>query len=412
MAHFLRNGSSFRIANEANMDIHQRLPAGNYTIQQDQFGNLFLDQIDAFNIGGKLYGDIEQKARRILTTFFSRSASTGVLLTGEKGSGKSLLAKLLCYLSAQADIPTIVVSQPWHGEKFNSFLQSINHECVVLFDEFEKVYDSDQQESLLTLLDGVFPSKKLFLLTCNDKYRIDSHMRNRPGRIFYTLDYKGLTDEFIREYCQDNLEQKNYIDQICNIAAMFSAFNFDMLKALVEEMNRYNESPEESLKMLNVKAEYSSEMTYLVSLETSDGKVLPQDLLSGDTELEVNPLAIDNYAVDLRLRVPGTANKNASSDLEVLFEDDDAGDEDDAPISAAKRDAIMAYFAQYEIDVGGLNAGQLLRDGRYFRSNISTEGLVSVDSKKGIFVFKGDSGHNVILRKKPLSFTNLHGLLV
>lgn len=411
MTHFLRNGSSFRIANEANMDIHDRLPSGNYTIQQDQFGNLFLDRIDGFDIGGKLYGDIEQKARRILTTFFSRSASTGVLLTGEKGSGKSLLAKLLCYLAAKADIPTVVISQPWHGEKFNSFLQSINHECVVLFDEFEKVYDSDQQESLLTLLDGVFPSKKLFLLTCNDKYRVDSHMRNRPGRIFYTLDYRGLTDDFIREYCQDNLKQKQYIDQICNIAAMFSAFNFDMLKALVEEMNRYNESPEESLKMLNVKAEYSADMTYLVSVETSEGKMLPQDLLTGDTELDVNPLAMNGYAVDLRLRIPGTSSKT-TGDLESLFQDDGEDEYGDAKISAEKRDAILAYYAQYGVDTASTHVGSLLRDGRYFRINISTEALTSVDSKKGVFVFKGDTGHNVILRKKPHTYTNLHGLLV
>ena len=30
------------------------------------------------------------------------------------------------------------------------------------------------QTHVLTLLDGVFPSRKLFVLTCNDKYRIDA----------------------------------------------------------------------------------------------------------------------------------------------------------------------------------------------------------------------------------------------
>lgn len=409
MTHFLRNGSSFRIANEENMDIHDRLPAGNYTIQQDQFGNLFLDKIDSFNITGKLYGDIESRANRILSTFEHRTASTGVLLTGEPGSGKSLLAKLLCYRASQANIPAIIISQPWHGEKFNSFLQSINHECVVLFDEFEKVYDSERQESLLTLLDGVFPSKKLFVLTCNDKYRIDKHMRNRPGRIFYTLDYKGLDDAFIREYCEDNLNQKHYADQICNIAAMFSAFNFDMLKALVEEMNRYNESPDQSLNMLNVKAEYSAETDYLVSVETGSGKLIPQDLLSGEVEMTVNPLSLHQYQVELRLRAPGSTSP--ANDPGVFYSDLDE-EVDESGLTASQRDAIFAFYKEFDVDTKARSAEFLHSSGMYLSITISTSDLLSVDSKKGIFVFKGDTGHKVILRRKPITYTNIHGLLV
>ena len=55
------------------------------------------------------------------------------------------------------------------------------------------------QDSLLTLLDGVYVNHMLFLLTTNDKFRVSSHMRNRPGRIYYVLDFYGLSDDFIRE---------------------------------------------------------------------------------------------------------------------------------------------------------------------------------------------------------------------
>ena len=85
---------------------------------------------------------------------------------------------------------------------------------MVLFDEFEKVYDSDEQEEMLTLLDGVFPSKKLFVLTCNDKWRVNQHMRNRPGRIFYMLDFTGLDEDFVVEYCHDNLKNLANIDGV------------------------------------------------------------------------------------------------------------------------------------------------------------------------------------------------------
>lgn len=266
MTYFLRNGNTFRVSDEAALDLHKLLPPGNYIIKQDMFGNLFLEQTGDFEYKGKLYGDTGRNADRILNTFDSRSASTGVLLNGEKGSGKTLLAKTLSMRGAEKGYPTILINSAWKGDAFNKLIQSIEQPCIVLFDEFEKVYDSSEQESILTLLDGVFPSKKLFVLTCNDKWRIDSHMRNRPGRIFYMLDFKGLAVEFIREYCEDNLENKSHIESICKISTLYDAFNFDMLKALIEEMNRYDESPQESMRMLNAKPEHSKSVTYAVEV--------------------------------------------------------------------------------------------------------------------------------------------------
>lgn len=259
MTYFLKSGTTFRVSSKEAMDLHEKLPVGNYVIKKDEMsGQLFLESINSFEIKGKQYGDLTKNTGRIMNTFLDRPATTGVMLTGEKGSGKSLLAKAVSIAAYAQQIPTIVINAAWCGDKFNSFIQSIEQPCIILFDEFEKVYDRDSQEQILTLLDGVFPSKKLFMLTCNDKYRVDTHMRNRPGRIYYMIDFKGLTADFIIEYCTDNLKAKNHIDKIVQIANLFTEFNFDMLKALVEEMNRYNESPEVALKMLNAKPEFDN----------------------------------------------------------------------------------------------------------------------------------------------------------
>ena len=279
MSYFLKSGNTFRVSSKEAMDLHEQLPAGNYVIKKDPFDNLFLESIDAFEIKGKRYGDNVRNTERIFGTFMDRPSSTGVMLAGEKGSGKSLLAKAIAIKAANEGVPTIVINAPWAGDKFNSFIQSIEQPCVILFDEFEKVYDSESQEAILTLLDGVFPSKKLFVLTCNDKWRVDQHMRNRPGRIYYMVDFKGLTQDFIIEYCQDNLNNKSHIEKICQIASLFTEFNFDMLKALVEEMNRYNESPADALKMLNAKPEFDSGSTkYTISVSVKGVPVDP-DLL-------------------------------------------------------------------------------------------------------------------------------------
>jgi hypothetical protein len=275
----------------------------------------------------------------VIRTFLSRPAATGVMLTGEKGSGKTLLTKNIAIELAKQGIPTIVINAPWHGDKFNSFIQTITQPCAILFDEFEKTYDRDEQEAILTLLDGVFPSKKLFMLTTNDKYRVDFHMRNRPGRIFYMLDFKGLDSEFIREYCQDNLENKGHIEKIVSIASLFSEFNFDMLKALVEEMNRYNETPQESLKMLNAKPEFDGGSKYSVEI------IHNGELVKGD----VNPSVFDG-------------NPLQPKGVEVSFDADPDGD----------------------------------RDWEYLHFNANA--LVSVDAHTGKFEFE-DKGTRLILTK-------------
>ncbi len=296
MAYFLKSGKTFKVTSQEAMDLHEVLPAGNYTIAQDMFGNFFLEQIDSFEIPTKLYGKTIRHTDRIINTFWERSAQTGVLLNGEKGSGKTLLAKNLSAELAKQGVPTIVINRDWTGDAFFKLLQDIDQPCVVLFDEFEKVYSREKQEEILTLLDGVFGSKKLYLLTCNDKWRIDSHMRNRPGRIFYLLDFKGLDINFIREYCEDNLNNTSHIEQLCNLATLYGEFNFDMLKALVEEMNRYNEGPLDALDMLNAKPEYDSGARYSLTL-VAGGKEIPIEDME-NSEWRGNPLAQSGIRVD------------------------------------------------------------------------------------------------------------------
>ena len=239
MSYFLKSGNTFRVSTKEAMDLHEKLPAGNYVVKEMPMdGPLYLEHIESFEIKGKRYGDLDRNCDRIISTFLDRPASTGVMLTGEKGSGKTLLAKMLSIKGYDKGYPTIVINQPWCGDEFNAFIQSIEQPVIVVFDEFEKVYGEDEQEQILTLLDGVFPTKKLFVLTSNDKWRINQHMRNRPGRIFYLIDFKGVDGNFIREYCNDNLNAKEHIERIVNVSTMFKEFNFDMLKALVEEMKR------------------------------------------------------------------------------------------------------------------------------------------------------------------------------
>ncbi len=347
MTYFLKNGNTFKVATNEALDLHEKLPAGNYTIQKDPFGNLYLEHIADFTAPKKIYGDCLKNTDRIINTFLERPTTTGVMMTGEKGSGKTLLTKNVCIELAKQGIPTIVINAPWCGDAFNTFIQNIDQPCAILFDEFEKVYDRDEQEQILTLLDGVFPTKKLFLLTCNDKYRVDYHMRNRPGRIYYMLDFKGLDATFIREYCEDNLEATHYIDKIVTLAGLFGEFNFDMLKALVEEMNRYGETPQEALRMLNIKPEFDNGTRYNVKV-LYNGRDVTED--ANMTEFDGNPLR--------------------HSGIELGFDTDPDDDKSE-----------------------------------YKHIVFTADTLIKVDAKTGMFVFE-DKGVRMTLTKAPVKYFN------
>jgi hypothetical protein len=324
MTYFLKSGNRFTVSTKEALDLHELLPPGNYVVKKDPYENLFLEQIDSFEIKGKLYGDTSRNTKRILATFNDRSVSTGVMLNGEKGSGKTLLAKNICYEAYKLGIPTIVINAAWCGDKFNSLIQEIEQPTIVLFDEFEKVYDQEEQQAMLTLLDGVFPSKKLFILTCNDKWRVNEHMRNRPGRIFYMLDFAGLEPEFIREYCNDNLENEKHADAILQIASVFDKFNFDMLKALVEEVNRFDETPQQAIRMLNTKPEFSGKSKFGIKL-VINGEEIPAENM-GRQELSMTPLSAD---FELSYRKVNLADKNDFEWEEVNFSPQDLKKIDD-----------------------------------------------------------------------------------
>jgi len=255
---FARNGDTITTLNGAAFE--SALPLGTYSLQRNpQTGQYYLSRVGDLSTSGKLYGPAGPRADRIFNTFTQRAGTTGVLLDGLKGTGKTALARRVSEIARSHGISTILIGEPFYGESFNKFIQSLGT-CVFLFDEFEKVYAKPhEQAGILTMMDGTFQSKKLVVVTTNQTNNVSEFFMNRPGRLFYRYNYGPLSEELIREYCADVLKPE-FADRtgaVVGVAEDIASFAMDMLIAIVEEVNRYGETVDEVMRVLNCRPDYS-----------------------------------------------------------------------------------------------------------------------------------------------------------
>lgn len=253
--------NGYYVAPDMTELLHETVAPGYYTVAFDSDRSCFyLSPAKPFSLVKKIYGDSLKHSDRILNTFLRRvGVNTAAAFEGVKGSGKTLLVKHLSKTFVeQHEGIVLIVNTPYSGDGFNSFLQSISQKKIVVFDEFEKVYhEKDTRNAILTLLDGTFSSHTLFLITTNtDMYSNAAleYFSNRPGRVYFNIQFSAVDLSAILEYCEDNLEDKSRIDAIKDFVRKFRIFNMDMLSVLVSEMNLNPElSIEELSEFLNIK---------------------------------------------------------------------------------------------------------------------------------------------------------------
>lgn len=274
MSKYIIAGSHVSVIPSDSAEVTNDLPAGFYIIQEEKpkgSEKYYLQRVGGFSVPKKMYGDFIKRSSRVLHTFHSRPNSTGILLSGMKGSGKTLLSKTIGVEAVESGLPVILVNQPWGGDAFNAFIQAIETPTVMIFDEFEKVYGYSDQEKLLTLLDGVYPSKNLFVLTANETgHNVSNYMLNRPGRIYYHFKYDGIEPEVVEQYLDENLDDLTQKESILKYSKTFSMFNFDMMVAAVEEMNRYEETFHQALDYINVSPENKKTDKFSYMLEITE----------------------------------------------------------------------------------------------------------------------------------------------
>ena len=198
----------------------------------------------------KIYRDNSQSINRWKSSFNSINKNLGIVINGIQGSGKTLMA---FEFFKEMDLPVLHVREPFSGNMFTQFINSLDQEVIIFFDEFEKVYHEEKsQEELLTLLDGGYNSKKIFVLVSN-KNKLNEYFYNRPSRIRFLEEFTSIEPEVLQNIIDDLLEDKEHEQEIKDIVTGLGASGNDLIISLIQQVNIEGESPRECLKHMNIK---------------------------------------------------------------------------------------------------------------------------------------------------------------
>ena len=288
----IQTGTIYRVYDDS-MQTHNQLPAQAYLACFDPQSGPFLKKYSDLKVSEKVYGVHSEKVDKVLNSFKIFNRNLGVILSGDKGIGKSLFSKLLSIKAIESGYPLIIVNSYFPG--VGEYLAEIDQEVVVLFDEFDKTFELSErskrdddaekrspQTEMLTLFDGVAQGKKLFVVTCNDVNALSKFIVNRPGRFHYHFRFEYPTAAEIEEYLIDSLDTDKAKEQIKNVIAFSqkTKLNYDCLRSIAFELNlglTFKEAIQD-LNILNLECE-----RYTLAMYMSNGA----------------RLIVKNYALDL-----------------------------------------------------------------------------------------------------------------
>lgn len=175
--------------------------------------------------------------------------TTGVLLSGMKGSGKTLMAKKIAKMS---NLPIIVVDPKVGSDDIEPFFAKITTDVCVIFDEIDKYWNT---RYLLTFLDGVKPTcKKLVLATCNDEKEINSYLNDRCSRIRYKKRFGGLEKDTVKGIINDIIGDKDKANAAAEyICSNVLTISYDNIIIFGEELkNNPDDSFDDVIEFLNI----------------------------------------------------------------------------------------------------------------------------------------------------------------
>jgi hypothetical protein len=301
----VKTGETLRIFGD-NLETFDVIPAGTYKVEFHPMMGFYLTEANNFETTEeKIYGSHAEKITKVLKSYDKFNRSMGIILSGKKGMGKSMFVQLIAEAVVKKDIPVIMVTKAFPG--IADFIEEIEQECLVIFDEFEKMFasnrnmyghqqqnqrpDIENQDNLLGLFDGTSQQKRLYAITVNDLSRVNEYMLSRPGRFHYHIRFDYPSAAEIHEYLGDKLDPEYHseINEVVSFANRVK-LNYDSLRAIAFELNEgYTfKSAIGDLNILN-----TDDQRYNVKVVFTDGK--SHDMKAQRLDLFSEEIRMDGY---------------------------------------------------------------------------------------------------------------------
>ena len=248
--HWLKTINTFRRV-EGDFGIIDKVPVGVYNIGLSMQGWYLERFADEFVFDYKVYGLQNEFCDYVLKTYENTTGNLGIMLTGTKGTGKTVTAKML---ANRFNLPIIIVKDMGdNNQGLIEYLNGFNFDCVLFLDEFEKNF-SDEDSTILQIMDGVYNIgyRKIFLLTTN-YLTVNENLIGRPSRIRYIKKFGNLSIKTVEEYLDDALLVPEAREGIIEFIDSLSISTIDILKTIVNEVNIHGvDSLEECKDFFNV----------------------------------------------------------------------------------------------------------------------------------------------------------------
>ena len=265
-----------------------------YTVGVDQFQRFYLaPKASSFTFNHKIYGLEDAFINHVVRTYENTTGNLGILLSGMKGSGKSVTSKQICQKLGN---PVILVDANIEG--VGVFLNSISQDITIFIDEYEKTFKESAE--MLPIMDGSLNSahRRVFIFTTNELY-IEKNLLERPSRIRYLKKFTNLNPEVIEEIIDDMLIHKQFSKDCLNFISMLETITVDVVKTIIEEINIHNISPAGLESFMNVKKKGGKYDLYLIE----GGN---QTKIGTSIQLNPSPEFNDRMCNDFDLYVNGT----------------------------------------------------------------------------------------------------------
>ena len=364
----VNSGNRFQVYGE-EVQTYKNLPTMTYSVGYHQMRGFWLISRPDLGVNeNKVYGNHERRIKKVLDSFDKANRNFGVILSGNKGIGKSLFSRLCAERAMERGLPVIIVDEAIPG--LADFLSTIEQQVVVIFDEFEKHFktrgDHDPQVELLSLFDGMDNGKKLFVITCNDLKGLNEFLINRPGRFHYHFTIKNPSPDEIRAYMNDKLDGDgfaNTIERVVHLSKMTDV-TYDILRAIAFDLQQGYELTE-VLEDLNISG--VAHTTFDMVLKLSNGLTLTRYSIyinmNDKDEEEITFYGPDDCHFEIELTPSETIRINKNGDLELN------------PDECAVYSRLSRVFCEKTFDVDW-NSPEMENAIKEYKENVKVESCV------------------------------------